>query len=733
VPAVDMVAFIDPRRSRVDIAQATGRAMRKPRGLNKEFGYAVIPLFLDRRSGETLEEALERSEFDEVADVLNAMQEQDADLVQIIRELQEATGRGEIFDPRRLSGKIEVLGPSIELSALRVNIGAEIVNAIGVSWDEWYGRLTLYKNREGHCRVPQSHKENGFRLGHWVNIQRTNENLSEERRQRLDKLGFVWDALAAAWEAGLLQLRAYKEREGHCYVSPRYISADGYRLGQWVSVQRSWQDRLSDERKARLDALGFDWAPRDTAWEKGLHLLRAYKEREGHCRVPNDYVENGFRLGIWVVNKRKAESLSAIRRQQLDDLGFVWDVFEADWEEGFSYLTVYKDREGHCRVPTDHKENGFPVGQWVARRRQRAESLSAIRRQQLDDLGFVWDVFEADWEEGFSYLTVYKNREGHCRVPPNHVENGFRLEGWIATQRSRKDKLSEERRKRLDELGFIWNPREADWEEGFSYLKAYKEREGHCRVPGEHIENGFRLGQWVGVQRTYNENLSQQRRAQLEELEFVWDPFTADWEEGFSYLKVYNEREGHCRVPYKHVENGFRLGPWITKQRLRKSALSEERCKRLDELGFVWGAREAKWEEGFSYLTAYKDREGHCRVPKDHAESGFRLGQWVGVQRGFVNLPDERRQRLSGLGFVWDTHEAAWEEGFSYLKAYKEREGHCQVPYKHVENSFRLGGWVDTQRQWQRKGRMSQERLQRLNELGFVWDARRAALVGSRE
>ena len=143
MPAVDMVAFIDPRHSRMDIAQATGRAMRKPRGSNKEVGYVVIPLFLDRSSGETLEEALERSEFDDVADVLNAMQEQDEDLVQIIRELQEAKGRGEIFDPRRLLEKIEVIGPSIELSALRSNICAEVVDRVGVSWDEMFGRLLL--------------------------------------------------------------------------------------------------------------------------------------------------------------------------------------------------------------------------------------------------------------------------------------------------------------------------------------------------------------------------------------------------------------------------------------------------------------------------------------------------------------------------------------------------------------------------------------------------------------
>src|SRR5262249_5889584 len=205
VPAVDMVAFIDPRHSRVDIAQATGRAMRKPRGLDKKVGYVVIPLFLEREKGETLEKALERSEFDEVADVLNAMQEQDEDLVQIIRELQEAKGRGEIFDPRRLSEKIEVLGPSIELSALRSNICAEIVDEIGVSWDEMFGRLLLFRDTQEHCRVPITYKDK--KLANWVQNQRafvTKGILSTVRKQRLDDIGFDWDPHETDWEEGFL-------------------------------------------------------------------------------------------------------------------------------------------------------------------------------------------------------------------------------------------------------------------------------------------------------------------------------------------------------------------------------------------------------------------------------------------------------------------------------------------------------------------------------------------------
>src|SRR5262249_14553602 len=319
VPAVDMVAFIDPRHSRVDIAQATGRAMRKPQGLNKEVGYVVIPVFLDRSSGETLEEALERTQFDDVADVLNAMQEQDEDLVQIIRELQEAKGRGEIFDPRRLSEKIEVLGPSIELSALRSNICAEIVDEIGVSWDVWYGRLKLYKDREGHCRVPQQYKSpDGYRLGGWVSEQRHNRDTrSPERKVRLDALGFVWDEREAGWEEGFSYLKAYKEREGHCYVPAKYKTPDGYRLGEWVDSQRVSQNKLSSERKIRLDKLGFDWDPHDTAWEEGFSYLNAYKEREGHCRVPQRQKEHGFPLGQWVsVQRATKDALSAERRRR---------------------------------------------------------------------------------------------------------------------------------------------------------------------------------------------------------------------------------------------------------------------------------------------------------------------------------------------------------------------------------------------------------------------------------
>jgi hypothetical protein len=84
----------------------------------------------------------------------------------------------------------------------------------------------------------------------------------------------------------------------------------------------------------------------------------------------------------------------------------------------------------------------------------------------LDELGFVWDVLETDWEEGFNYLKAYNRTANHCNVPKMHKEKGFPLGIWVSEQRVNKDKMSSERRQRLDEIGFVWDAREAAWERG---------------------------------------------------------------------------------------------------------------------------------------------------------------------------------------------------------------------------------------------------------------------------
>jgi predicted helicase len=223
IPAVDMIVFIDPRQSKVDITQAVGRAMRKPRGpTTKTVGYVVVPLFVDKNKDD--EQSVIHSEgFETLIDVFNAMQAHDEDLVDIIREIRERKGAGKSFNPRRLNEKLSMVGPFVDFDRLTRSIEVEIADRIGINWDEWVGVLRRFKSREGHCAVPLKHREGILRLGGWVSVQRnTKDTMSVERRQRLDAIGFIWDAHESSWDEWFGLLQRFKEREGHCNVPAKH-------------------------------------------------------------------------------------------------------------------------------------------------------------------------------------------------------------------------------------------------------------------------------------------------------------------------------------------------------------------------------------------------------------------------------------------------------------------------------------------------------------------------------
>jgi len=663
VPAVDVVAFLSPRKSKVDIVQAAGRAMRTAPG--KKRGYVLLPLFLETHENESLEEAVKRTDYEEAWDILQAMQEQDTLLAEIIREMREQRGRLGGFDDNRLRERVEILGPEVSLDVLRDAINTALVDWLGVPWDERYGELKRYKDKHGHCNVSRSWTESP-RLSNWVHNQRSLGNrgqLSLERKARLDALGFNWEPYTAQWEEGFQHLQAFVNECKHCGLSSNYICADGYRLGQWVAVQRTQEESLTPERKARIDALGFIWDPLEAQWEEAFERLQAFASVNGHCRVPAKYVTaDGFRLGAWIdkqKQRQKQGSMPLERKARLDELGFTWDPFKDQWEEGFQHLQAFVNERKHCRLPSNHVcADGYRLGQWVQVQRTQEESLSPERKARIDAIGFLWDPLRAQWEEAFHYLQAFANEHKHCRVPRSHVTaDGYRLGGWVNKLRQKQKDIPAERKARLDALNFVWDPHPAQWEEGLQHLHSFVNEYRHCRVSSSHVSaDGYRLGQWVVVQRTHEDSISAERKTQLDALGFVWDILANQWEEGFDHLQAFVNEHGHCRVRSNHkAADGYRLGQWSKVQRRRGDSISAERKTRLDRLGFVWDPLTDQWEEGFRHLQAYVNEHGHCSVPANHVSAnGYRLGQWVRVRRLHTDsTSSDRKSRLDALGFVW--------------------------------------------------------------------------------
>lgn len=259
-----------------------------------------------------------------------------------------------------------------------------------------------------------------------------------------------------------------------------FADSDG-RLDLWVLHQREAYRRgskkLSADQVRRLtDIPGWTWDPIETGFAEGVERLNRYTHRHGNPFVPNDYVDqDGFKLGLWVANRRKDYKVGRITPERVEALeaipGWTWSQKGDAWEKGYERLCRFIAQHGHARVHQLYQdEDGYRLGKWVANQRTRytrrtlAEDRAA-RLQQTD--GWTWASgaawSEERWEHGYQRLCHFVEQEGHAAVPRGWVENGFKLGQWVSMQRAvfKRDKLDPTRVQRLAQLpGWTWDARQ---------------------------------------------------------------------------------------------------------------------------------------------------------------------------------------------------------------------------------------------------------------------------------
>ncbi|WP_080121412.1 DEAD/DEAH box helicase [Chlamydia suis] len=744
LPILNGIAFVDPKGSHIEIIQAVGRAIRQ--APNKEKGYIIVPVLLDAdidlMDEDNIEQAFENSCFGPVWNVLKALKTHDDMVSEQIDNLRIEMGRGRLKNPAKLLDKVTVIlndalpidgaefANSLSPKILPI-FNRKVIKQISDGWCEQFGALLDFREEHGHCKVPQRYPQNP-QLASWVHNHRQDfkkGKLAEDRIERLEEIGFVWDVLEEEWEENFLELQRFREEHGHCKVPWRYSKNPSLYL--WVSVQRRSfkKGKLAEDRIARLNEIGFVWDILEGAWEENFMELKCFQEEHGHCKVPEGYPKNR-QLASWVKHQReyfKSAKLSEDRIARLEGIGFVWHVFKESWEKNFLELQRFREEHGHCKVPYKYPKSP-QLSVWVSTQRKdfKKGKLSEDKIARLEELGFVWDVFEESWEENFLELQRFREEHGHCKVSTRYPQNPF-LGIWVSNQRRdfKDGKISEDKIERLEELGFVWDVTEDAWEENFLELKRFQEEHGHCRVPRKYPENPS-LGVWVHHQREYfkSAKLSEDRIARLEELGFVWDVFEEAWEKNFMELKRFREEHGHCNVPQRFFKNPS-LGAWVSQKRndFKKGDLSEDRIARLEEIGFVWDVLEEAWEENFLELQRFQEEYGHCKVPSGYPQNP-QLAVWVSTQRYAFKegkLSEDKIARLEEIGFVWDILEESWEENFLELQRFQEEHGHCKVPSGYPQNP-QLAVWVSTQRYAFKEGKLSEDKIARLEEIGFVWD-----------
>lgn len=328
----------------------------------------------------------------------------------------------------------------------------------------------------------------------------------------------------------------------------------------------------------------------------------------------------------------------------------------------------------------------------------------------------------------------YYEHYGNLKVPYSFVtydginrsERGYRLGRWVRKQREAyRDyennvpsdyKMTQERINLLEQIGMIWRLKPATpwqqnqtaWEHKYELVKAYYEHYGHTYIPPHfrsddgitYNADGEKLGTWVVTQkRIHNKykgeskNLSKDKIELLEKLEIDWtiEEFNQNtlqklniWHRKYKLAKAYYEHYGNLLVPedfktndgINYDEEGTTLGVWIKTQRKRNegtieslSPLTEKEKKKLNEIGMVWDKNTS------------------------------------------INKLEERKTNH-------------WNEAYEHAKAYYNKNGNLNLKLTYVtEDGYRLGNWISSQRSKFKKNELSEEQINKLNEIGMIWDA----------
>ncbi|MEN8135919.1 MAG: Helicase associated domain protein [Thermodesulfobacteriota bacterium] len=129
-----------------------------------------------------------------------------------------------------------------------------------------------------------------------------------------------------------------------------------------------------------------------------------------------------------------------------------------------------------------------------------------------------------------------------------------------------------------------------------------------------------------------------------------------------------------------------------------------------------------EWEEMFKQLSLFIEEHEHSSVSKVDPKTK-KLGYWVTDQRIKKKsglLSKEQLDRLEEIGFDWEPVKNRWEKNYKELADFKKRFGHCDVPLRFDENP-QLSHWVRNQRNRYKSEKLSHERTQKLERLGFTW------------
>lgn len=473
VPALDGIVFIDPKGSEIEIVQAVGRVIRKPKNQIKKTGTIIIPIFIDDITDE--ENALNDSSFKIVWKVIKALRAHDDILGEELDNIRLELGKRTYKNPPKLNKIIIDLPVKLDLNFVDALKIKAIENIVQNCSSYWSYRFSLLKEfREIFERWPRK-KElfRGEKLGVWYGAQQhcfKNNLLEDYQVKLLLSIGFNGDLFNSKWDIQFNHLKQYRQLNPVSWVTVNEEFPEGNKLGAWCCDQREnyRKGKLNQLRIEKLNSIEFLWNPLIDEWKIQYNHLKEFRNlfKNRWPKIKEEFPK-GNKLGRWCSIQREAfkkGNLSDFQIKALESLNFIWNNFSNAWDKQLEYLKEYR-KLFPDKFPTQREEfpPGNKLGYWCSKQRlsNAKNKLNFSNKFKLESLGFDFNKIDKTWDEQWlqqlNYLKEFRKLYPN-RWPKNKEEfpEGNKLGSWCQDQRKKinKNSLSDEKKQRLLEINF---------------------------------------------------------------------------------------------------------------------------------------------------------------------------------------------------------------------------------------------------------------------------------------
>ncbi len=732
VPTIDLIYFSDPKTSKIDIVQASGRALRKDWHGKKKMGYIVVPIF--HYKDDDIEKEIEKQPFFK-------------NLISVIRSLCD--------QDERLQAEID--GVAFEK-------GQKISKRIELSYDDE--------------EIEKIIKLDGL-----------------EKKVREYLFDQIIEKTRNYWNVKFQQLKEFIEKFGHSTISKGNLEYRDlyYWCG---NLRKYYHLGTLDKTKIkRLNDIGFDWKgeqrenylPPEEKWQKNFDKLKKYFDENGHTNVPARY-EKDKPLGTWCVGQRVKYDNGKLEDWQIDlfeQINFDWDP-KNKFDEYYNELIKFKEENGHLRVPTQGSDKYKALGRWVNKLRVvynagnidskgdmvalKKGRIRANNLKKLNEIGFVWNAGRGDWNARFKELQQYFLQNGHSNVSQT---DDMSLYYWCYRHKKNHKNLTKEKLGKLKSVNFDFTIRAVEdklfltWAERIEQLKDFYDENGNYDIPKDD-DKYKKLLYWLRHQRSkqLKGKLTEEQENWFTKINFSLNDFFSNeesisWVENLKKLKQLYADTDSFYIATGDSELGSLLN-WLRYQKslYRQGTLEQNKIDRLKEIGYSFeisyrgkkGSRgvstnfepDENWFLMYEELKKYVEENKTFLIPQK-AKEFQSLASWVRYQKSLFRkelLGDTKINLLNKIEFpftenfrgktissikkelnptIKENKPSQWNKRFEELKSYYSQHQSFRIPTENKELQP-LGSWIRYQRILYREGKLEAEKIKKLLDIGYSFD-----------